>query len=52
MDEDYRMVNELTLLVSNIKNEIYVKFFTFIFIIEKKMKKNSHNTFLMLDPRF
>jgi hypothetical protein len=36
MDEDSRMVNELTLLVSNIKNEVYVKIFIFIFIIEKK----------------
>jgi hypothetical protein len=35
MDEDSRMVNELTLLVSNIKNEVYVKFFIHFYFFEK-----------------
>jgi hypothetical protein len=35
MDEDSRMVNELTLLVSNIKNEVNVKFFILFSFFEK-----------------
>jgi hypothetical protein len=52
MDEDSRMVNELTLLVSNIKDEVFVKFFIYFYFFEKTWKIKSHNMFLMLDPRF
>jgi hypothetical protein len=50
MDEDLGMVNELTLLASNIKKVFYCS--SFYFILEKYEKKNTYVLSLMLDPRF
>jgi hypothetical protein len=49
MDEDFGMVNELTLLASNIKKGICVV----LLWGGRDMQKKTHNMlFLMLDPRF
>jgi hypothetical protein len=52
MDEDFRMVNKLTLSATNIKKEVCVVFLIF-FIFSKYEKKQINNMLSqMLDPRF
>ncbi len=53
MDEDFKMINELTLLASNIKKEVCVVFHSFLSFLKKYVKRKPHNMlFLMLDPSF
>jgi hypothetical protein len=50
MDEDFGMANELTLMASNIQEEVYVVLDSFIYLNEER---RTHNIlFLMLDPKF
>ncbi len=51
MDEDFGMINELTMLASNIQKQMYIVFDSFLlFYIWKKIAHK--RLFLMLDPRF
>jgi hypothetical protein len=53
MNEDSRMVNELTLLASSIKKEVCVVLHSLLSFLKKYEKRKSHNMFfLMLDPSF
>lgn len=54
IDEDFRMVDELPLLASNIKKEVCVIFHLLLsFFSKKNEKKKSHNMLsLLLDPKF
>jgi hypothetical protein len=53
MDEDFGMVNELSLLALNIWKEVYVVLDSFLSFLRKYEKKNTHNILsLMLDWRF
>ncbi len=53
MDEDFKMINELTLLASKIKKEVCVVFHSFLSFLKKYVKRKPHNMlFMMLDPSF
>jgi hypothetical protein len=53
MDEDSRMINELTLLASSIKKEVCVVLHSFLSFLKKYEKRKSHNMLsLTLDPNF
>ncbi len=43
MDEDSRMINELTLLALSIKKEVCVVLHSFLSFLKKYEKRKSHN---------
>ncbi len=53
MDEDFGMVNKLTLLTSNIWKETYVVLDSFLLLFLKYEEKKTHNILsLMLNRKF
>jgi hypothetical protein len=52
IDDDSRVVLELSLFVSNMKKEVLKLLESFLFFLKKYDTKKIHNTFWMLGPKF